>query len=69
MYCPDVLHACSINTVVGGEWAYECIDFATELESCGGCASTGDGQDCTKIPHAISVGCDFGTCVGESCFG
>ncbi|ORY26576.1 autophagy-related protein 13-domain-containing protein [Naematelia encephala] len=67
MYCPAPLHACSILTPsVGGEWAYECVDFATELESCGGCASTGQGADCTAIPHAISVGCEIGTCTDET---
>jgi hypothetical protein len=44
---------------------YECIDFATELESCGGCASTGEGADCTSIPNAMSVGCESGVCAGE----
>jgi hypothetical protein len=44
---------------------YECIDFATELESCGGCASTGEGVDCTAIPNALSVGCEKGVCAGK----
>lgn len=48
---------------------YECIDFATELESCGGCASTGEGADCTSIPNAMSVGCESGVCAGEWCIG
>ncbi|KAL7422718.1 hypothetical protein Q5752_002010 [Cryptotrichosporon argae] len=66
MYCPNSLHACTINTG-SGEWAYECVDFATELESCGGCASTGQGQDCTSIAHAKSVGCESGVCAVYSC--
>jgi len=56
----------SVTGLASSEWAYECIDFATELESCGGCASSGDGQDCSAIPNAISVGCEAGVCAGES---
>ncbi len=48
------------------EGRYECIDFATELESCGGCSSIGEGQDCMTIPNAISVGCESGVCLGRS---
>ncbi|KAK4688627.1 hypothetical protein P7C73_g1478, partial [Tremellales sp. Uapishka_1] len=66
MYCPKNLHACSVITASGGAWSYECIDPATELESCGGCASTGEGQDCSLIPHAMSVGCENGVCAGMS---
>ncbi|UOH79752.1 hypothetical protein LQV05_000762 [Cryptococcus neoformans] len=67
MYCPGSLHACTVNSGSGGEWAYECVDFATELESCGGCSSTGEGQDCTQIPNAFSVGCELGSCAVYSC--
>ncbi|WWC65355.1 uncharacterized protein I303_107973 [Kwoniella dejecticola CBS 10117] len=66
MYCPGSLHACTVPTVGGGEWAYECVDFATELEACGGCVGAG-GQDCTQIPHSLSVGCEVGTCAVYSC--
>lgn len=55
----------TVNSGSGGEWAYECVDFATELESCGGCSSTGEGQDCTQIPNAFSVGCELGSCAGK----
>jgi hypothetical protein len=80
MYCPNGLHAwyvlpafhlpviadefSSIVVPAGGEWAYECVDLATELESCGGCVASGDGQDCTAIPNALSVGCEIGRCSG-----
>lgn len=36
---------------------YECLDTQSTLESCGGCASTGEGVDCSKLPHASSMGC------------
>jgi hypothetical protein len=50
----------SINTPGGGEWAYECVDFANDLEHC-----SGEGISCSDIPHSVSVGCDAGTCVGK----
>ncbi|KAJ3512435.1 hypothetical protein NLJ89_g3523 [Agrocybe chaxingu] len=48
---------------------YECLDTATELESCGGCTSQGKGQDCTKIEGAWNVGCEQGSCVVYTCAG
>lgn len=56
----------TVITPGGGEWSYECIDFATELTQCGGCLHDGQGHDCTAIPNALSVGCENGTCAGES---
>nr|ODN89988.1 hypothetical protein L203_01905 [Cryptococcus depauperatus CBS 7841] len=67
MYCPTGLHACTVNSSTNSEWSYECVDFATELESCGGCASSGEGRDCSAIPHALSVGCEIGKCVVYTC--
>lgn len=32
---------------------YECLDTAIELQSCGGCASKGQGEDCSAWPHQI----------------
>lgn len=46
---------------------YECIDTQTSLDSCGGCASTGEGTDCTALPHVAGVGCDRGECVIFTC--
>lgn len=46
---------------------FECMDTTTAIESCGGCASTGEGQDCTKINHSAGVGCSAGQCVVLSC--
>lgn len=64
-FCPKNLHACTVYTPHGGEWSYECVDFETELEACGGCAN-GGGADCTAIDNAMSVGCTRGVCEGES---
>jgi hypothetical protein len=65
--CPTGLDACPISGAKGGD--YECLDTATELESCGGCASLGGGQDCTAIPGAWNVGCDRGRCTVYTCAG
>lgn len=46
---------------------FECLDTQSSLESCGGCASTGEGKDCTTIAHSAGVGCSAGQCVVFSC--
>ncbi|BGP18845.1 hypothetical protein JCM10213v2_006925 [Rhodosporidiobolus nylandii] len=50
-----------------GQGGYECIDTAQALDSCGGCASTGEGVDCTRIRGAAGVGCEAGVCRVFSC--
>ncbi|ORY82307.1 hypothetical protein BCR35DRAFT_278613 [Leucosporidium creatinivorum] len=50
-----------------GAGGYECVDTQVSIDSCGGCSSTGEGQDCTLIPHAAGVGCDVGVCKVFSC--
>ena len=42
------------------------LDTSAELTSCGGCASTGAGQNCGLIYGAWNVGCEFGECKSES---
>ncbi|PPQ80825.1 hypothetical protein CVT25_001950 [Psilocybe cyanescens] len=64
--CPSGLDACPISGLFGD---YECLDTASELESCGGCASLGKGQDCTKITGAWNVGCEQGSCIVYTCAG
>ncbi|THV04938.1 hypothetical protein K435DRAFT_148722 [Dendrothele bispora CBS 962.96] len=64
--CPTGLDACPISGLKGSS-DYECLDTSTELESCGGCASTGEGQDCTAIKGAWNVGCDKGRCKVYTC--
>lgn len=34
---------------------YECIDTQIELQSCGGCASKGNGEDCSESNAARSL--------------
>lgn len=64
--CPRGLDACPISGLTSGD--YECLDISAELESCGGCTSVGQGQDCTAIKGAWNVGCDRGSCKVYSCF-
>lgn len=63
--CPKGLDACPIEGALGGD--YECLNVLNELESCGGCASIGKGQDCTAIKGAWNVGCEQGRCAVYSC--
>ena len=63
--CPTDLTACPITSASGPTSDFECIDTTNELESCGGCASIGEGQDCTAIGGAWNVGCEQGTCAGK----
>ena len=63
--CPKGLDACPVG--LSGD--YECLNLMDELESCGGCASMGEGQDCTAIKGAWNVGCEHGRCAGECCAG
>ncbi|KAJ2927174.1 hypothetical protein H1R20_g9958, partial [Candolleomyces eurysporus] len=65
--CPSGLDACPISGLIAGD--YECLDTATELESCGGCVSQGKGQDCTSIEGAWNVGCERGSCLVYTCAG
>lgn len=59
--CPKNKTKC----VIDPEWSdsYECLDLESNLESCGGCMSQGEGQDCTAIEGAAAVSCVKGKCV------
>ncbi|KAI0078884.1 hypothetical protein K474DRAFT_778013 [Panus rudis PR-1116 ss-1] len=65
--CPSGTEACPISGLMGLSGDYECLDTAVELTSCGGCASTGAGQDCSAIPGAWNVGCEQGSCKVYTC--
>jgi hypothetical protein len=67
--CPTGLNACPISGASGLTGDFECLDATNELESCGGCASLGQGQDCTAIKGAWNVGCERGTCAVYTCAG
>lgn len=70
--CPKGKEACPIPGTNGLTSESECLDTEVDLTSCGGCASTGVGQDCTAIPGAWNVGCSRGSCQSKlgltSCF-
>jgi len=59
-HCPHQETACPITAHTFG---FECIDTQTELTSCGGCVTKGQGENCLSIPGADAVGCDHGKCV------
>ncbi|GAA5891195.1 hypothetical protein JCM6882_006452 [Rhodosporidiobolus microsporus] len=50
-----------------GSGGFECLDTAFEVESCGGCSTLGEGQNCLEIEHAKRVGCGEGRCVVFAC--
>lgn len=56
-----------VAELMSAKGGYECLDVSTSLENCGGCTATGEGQDCTKIPHVDGVGCGGGQCQIFSC--
>ncbi|EJD05739.1 uncharacterized protein FOMMEDRAFT_145169 [Fomitiporia mediterranea MF3/22] len=62
-FCPTGLTTCPVAShgVLTGD--SECVDTTSDLTSCGGCASLGQGTDCSKIPNASCLG---GVCVGSS---
>lgn len=62
--CPSSMAACPID---GRQGEYECLDSQSDLQSCGGCVSMGQGQDCTQIAGARWMGCNEGTCEVYSC--
>ncbi|KAG7532143.1 hypothetical protein FFLO_03771 [Filobasidium floriforme] len=62
--CPKTMSACPIGKESS---SYECLDTFTDISSCGGCASVGEGQDCTAIKGAKWMGCEQGSCVVYSC--
>jgi len=66
-FCPMGLTACPVAGASGLSSDFECLDTANELESCGGCASIGKGQDCTAITGAWNVGCELGSCAVYTC--
>jgi len=67
--CPRGMAACPMTALVGDSTDYECLDTFAELTSCGGCASTGAGQNCGLMYGAWNVGCEFGECKIYTCAG
>ncbi|KAI9439296.1 hypothetical protein H4582DRAFT_2076001 [Lactarius indigo] len=71
--CTEMGHgwaACGVYG--GGARAWECINTAHDLESCGGCVLpltpySPIGQDCTALPGVADVACHSGECVVRRC--
>ena len=59
--CAPGQTACSVN-----QNAWECLDTANDLESCGGCIGNG-GVDCSDLPGADQTSCQSGHCVISTC--
>ncbi|TFY75716.1 hypothetical protein EWM64_g8298 [Hericium alpestre] len=61
--CPASLSACPV-----GDDGFECVDFRTDLRSCGGCGAADPfTYDCSSIANADSVACAAGRCLVMSC--
>ncbi|KAI9606030.1 hypothetical protein H4Q26_004402 [Puccinia striiformis f. sp. tritici PST-130] len=62
--CPAGLSACPISSGMTAKPSagFECLDLQQEVTSCGGCASTGQGVDCTTMKGVSSAGCSEGKC-------
>lgn len=46
---------------------FECVEFETEENACGGCVTLGRGADCSAIPFARRAGCERSQCVVYQC--
>ncbi|KAH9949344.1 hypothetical protein B0H21DRAFT_838674 [Amylocystis lapponica] len=69
-HCGAGLTACGVYG--WGRDAWECVDTAEDLESCGGCAVplgalSPRGTDCTAIMGVADVSCAAGACRVRSC--
>jgi len=73
--CPFGMSACPVSAVSSlpktlAEWSeieHECVEFMTDLQSCGGCASLDTIHDCAAITGAANVACISGGCQVQSC--
>ncbi|KII84766.1 hypothetical protein PLICRDRAFT_57286 [Plicaturopsis crispa FD-325 SS-3] len=71
--CPRGQSVCGVYG--GSSRAWECIDTANDLESCGGCVielnplsgREPSGVDCTAIHGVFDVACKAGRCVVNRC--
>ncbi|KAG9093584.1 hypothetical protein FRC07_011439 [Ceratobasidium sp. 392] len=64
-FCEVGWEKCPIKGVFGNDM--ECVDTASDLHSCGGCTSIGQGQNCLTIPNAKVSTCSQGACEVLSC--
>lgn len=73
LHCPARHTACAIPGATQFYGTnYECVNTASDLESCGGCihplpGRSNLGEDCTGISNALNVACVGGRCNVYSC--
>ncbi|KAG8742696.1 hypothetical protein FRC12_015295 [Ceratobasidium sp. 428] len=64
-FCEVGHENCPIKGVFSDE--SECVDTTSQLNSCGGCTSIGQGQNCLDIPNMEVSTCNVGTCEVLKC--
>lgn len=64
MSCGVGLTTCPIKTP-RGKVGWECLDTQSNIQSCGGCWSTGEGVDCSDFDPLADAACVQGTCQCE----
>jgi len=67
--CQNGFTACPVvsKARLGNRVGFECVDTDSAIESCGGCAGSGGGVDCTSLPGVDGVSCSVGQCKIQSC--
>lgn len=74
--CPAALSVCPVVASTGAEagelqellkHGFECVDFRSDLESCGGCGIVDEAHNCMAIPNASAVSCVVGRCEVNNC--
>lgn len=67
--CPSGLTACPLSRTSDFTTStpFECLDVTEELSSCGGCATLGQGVNCSTLRGVASSGCSQGKCKIFSC--
>jgi hypothetical protein len=76
--CRPGWQSCPVYTGIGRAAVlakYECVNVASDLESCGGCVDRANplaaggaaGRDCSAIPNVDAVSCTNSACVIEAC--
>jgi hypothetical protein len=66
--CPVNAGSASVtgsSSLINGK--FECLDIKSNIDSCGGCVSEGQGQDCSSIEFVEDVTCHNSKCTVLSC--
>ncbi|RSH91731.1 hypothetical protein EHS25_009100 [Saitozyma podzolica] len=66
--CPVNAGSASVtasSSLINGK--FECLDIKSNIDSCGGCVSEGQGQDCSSIEFVEDVTCHNAQCKVISC--